>query len=575
MELKWNLHDLFENDETFENEFNIVEGMLSLLLKNKEKMDIMTLLDKKWEIKEKANNILVYGSLKYYQNINSEHCVSMKKRAEVLNQKVNDETLFIDQIILKIGKTEMIKLLDSQDNYKKYKLIIENLFRKESHVQSENINKIISGNLCKINDLINEYNSLINGMEYSPIVVDGEETTLITSNFAKFICSRDRDTRKQAYHSINNAFNLKTQEFAKVLNEIYSLRNKNAELENYETVLDKVLFDENIDSKIVDSLIKAINNNLNLAHEYLQLKVKILGIEDAHLYDTSVPLDNNVKHKYTIDEAVEIIKKALLPLGDEYLKIVDELLDGHIDALEDENKHQSIIFSWHTYSFMNFRGSYGDLKNLIHELGHIVNYYLSKKNQPFMYEDSTIFVGETSSLINEILLNKYLMENASTDEEKMFFLSKEIENYFTTVFKQVMYTEFENILYNKKKNDNLSSEYLSLEYAKITKKYFGENLIYDDCGRVEWTRLGHLYRWSYYPYKYATGLLIASTCVNNILNGKITIKEYLNFLAAGSNDYSLELLKKLKIDFNDLSIIENGLCIMKDDIKKLSLLVKK
>ena len=102
------------------------------------------------------------------------------------------------------------------------------------------------------------------------------------------------------------------------------------------------------------------------------------------------------------------------------LKTIDILLDGHIDATPSEKKNQSIIFSWQDYSFLNFRGRYADVKNLIHELGHIVNYYLSKKKLPFMYEDSTVFVGETASIVNEILLTQYLIKNSQSDEEKIY-----------------------------------------------------------------------------------------------------------------------------------------------------------
>ena len=219
---------------------------------------------------------------------------------------------------------------------------------------------------------------------------------------------------------------------------------------------------------------------------------------------------------------------------------------------------------------MNFRGGYVDLKNMIHEIGHIVNYYLSKEKQPFIYEDSTIFVGETASIVNEILLNKYLYKNANTKEEKIFYLSKEIENYFSSVFKQTMYTEFENDLYKIRTNSELTSEILCERYYNILKKYYGNNISYDQIANIFWTRLGHLYRWSYYPYKYATGLLIASVVVDSLVNKKSLSKEdYIKFLSAGSSQYSLDLLKMLNIDLLNSDIIESGFNVMSDDIKKL------
>lgn len=183
---------------------------------------------------------------------------------------------------------------------------------------------------------------------------------------------------------------------ASSLNEIFSYRIENARLEGYNNVLEKTLFTENIDSKILTSLVKSVNENLPLIQEYLKIKATAVNTDKPHLYDFNVPLDNGMKREFTLEEAINIIKKALVPLGEEYLKTVDVLLDGHIDGTPSENNDQSIVFSWQDYSFLNFRGRYLDVKNLIHELGHSVNYYLSKKNLPFMYEDSTVFCRRDS-----------------------------------------------------------------------------------------------------------------------------------------------------------------------------------
>ena len=176
------------------------------------------------------------------------------------------------------------------------------------------------------------------------------------------------------------------------------------------------------------------------------------------------------------------------------------MLDGHIDATLDPKKHQSITFSWNSYSFLNYKESYVDVKNLIHELGHIVNYELSHQNQPYLYEDSTIFVGEIASISNEIFLNRYLYQNAKTKGEKIFYLSKEIENYVTSVFRQTMYTEFEMELYKMATTDSLTTTKVITLYSQLQQKYYGKDISYDEEVKYEWVRFGHLFRWSYYPY---------------------------------------------------------------------------
>lgn len=582
MNLKWNLRELYKNNEEFYNEINYVKKLLYEVMNSNvdinDANDLLFLLNSEWHIKELANNILVYGSLMYYKNIKSEECIKLKDDAEKFSNEVNSKLKFIENKILTCGKNKIFRLLEENTDLQIYKQHINNLFRLQEHIQKEEINNVIRDNNNKISEYINKYNKLLRDIDYGQIEVNDETIEINSSNFAKYISSRDRETRKKTYLSVDNCFNVKNDEFADLLNNIYGYRIENSELENYDTVLDKVLSNENINPNILKSLIQSVNNNLPLIQKYLSLKAEILKIDDPHLYDFGVPLDNNLKLKYSMEEAVEIIKNALSPLGEEYLENVEYLLNGHFDAEPDDHKHQSITFSWNTYSFMNFRGSYNDLKNMIHELGHIINYSLSKKNLPFIYEDSTIFVGETASIVNEILLNRYLYKNAKNTKEKLFYLSKEIENYFTSVFKQTMYTEYENELYSFRKENDLTKKILSEKYFKLIKKYYGKNITYDEEASYEWSRLGHLYRWSYYPYKYATGLIMASVVVNSLIDEKTLSKEqYMEFLASGSCMYSLDLLKMLNIDLTNSDIINEGFNILKKDVEELekNLILKK
>lgn len=572
--LEWNLQEIFTDNQSFYDEIDNIKQLLEDV-KNYENIElnstlILNLLDKKWKIKEKSNNILIYGSLMYYKNVNDDECIELKRVAETFNNDVNTILKFIDRMILNLGFEKVSSFIVENPRLEIYKLSLHNLFRLEEHIKSDETNQKIKENSDNINEQLSIYNNLLKDIEYGNICVDGEEIKITSSNFAKYISSRDRDTRKQTYYAVNSSFKKEKDNFANLLNKIYGYRIENSILEKYNSVLEKILFEENINPEIISKLIESVNNNLELAQKYLQIKADLLEIEEPHLYDFNVPLDSNLKIKYSLKEAKEIILNALEPLGLEYIEVVKTLFDGHIDAELNENKHQSITFSWHTYSFMNFRGAYIDLKNMIHEIGHIVNYYLSKKQQPFIYEDSTIFVGETASIVNEILLNRYLYKNASTKEEKIFYLSKEIENYFSSIFKQTMYTEFENDLYKIRTNSELTSEILCEKYYNILKKYYGNNISYDQIANVEWTRLGHLYRWSYYPYKYATGLLMASVVVDSLVNKKSLSKEdYIKFLSSGSSQYSLDLLKILNIDLLNSNIIESGFNVMAEDINEL------
>lgn len=570
--MEWNLEELFKTENDFYNEIENIKRELEKIKQYENielnKDNLLELLNKKWELKEKSNNVLVYGSLNYYKNIKSEEMINLKTQAEKLNSEVESKLNFIDLKILELGKAKIEQFIKENNNLKTYELYINNLFRMQEHIQDEETNNKIKQNNNRINELLTKYNTLISEMKFDNIEENGEQIEVTNSNYSKLLQSNNENTRRQAYLSVDKRYKEKQIEFFKILKEIYELRIENSKLENYDSVLEKVLMKENIDKKIIDTLIKSVNNNLSLIHKYLKIKSNLNNIENPHIYDFGI--QHNLEIEYPLEQTINIIKETVKQLGQEYIDVVNILLNGHIDTVLDENKHQSITFSWHTYSFLNYKNRYIDLKNLIHELGHIVNYYMSKQKQPFIYEDSTIFVGETASITNEILLNRYLQENSKTKEEEQYYLIKQIENYFLSIYKQTMYTEFESKIYELINTKSLTPQTINEEYMNLIKKYYGDNIDYSDASCVEWIRLGHLFRWSYYPYKYATGLMISSILVDELLDTKtLTKKEYIDFLSSGSNAYSLDLLKKLKIDLTNNEVIENGFKVLEKSINKL------
>ena len=377
MNLSWDLKDLFKSNENFYKEMEMIEHLLSeIKIYSKEKLDENSLLDMlnlKWKIKELANNVLIYGSLMYYKNVNSDECTKLKKDAEEFNEKVNLELSFINRKIIEIGQDKINDFIDNNPKLSIYKLALDNLFRMLNHVQTDKTNEKISKNLSSINSMLDSYNKFLSDGNYGEIEVDGDLIEVTSSNLVKLLASSNREIRKKAYMLANKKFKNNADEFAQILSSILDYRNANSKLEKYNSVLEKVLFEENIDPQIVLTLIKSVNDNLKLIHRYLKIKSKILGISKMHLYDFNAPISNEFIPHYTLEEGINIVKSALKPLGKTYLDVVDHLLDGHIDAILNDNKHQSITFSWNTYSFMNFRGTYTDLKNLVHELGHIVN----------------------------------------------------------------------------------------------------------------------------------------------------------------------------------------------------------
>ena len=569
-ELHWNLEGLFSSEEAFSQEIDQVKKEVEKLqqedIQITDQKTLLYWLDKKWSLKERANTLRVYAFLRYYEDVDNQ---ARKQSCDIV-EVVDEETEKIDEMILSLGKEAVLEMMKKEKDYQKYHFSIDRLFRMQEHLVKTKDQDQFKKNQKRITQLLTEYYQLLRDMEFSTLEIDGRVITLTPSNCRKYLSARDRETRKKAFFCVSEAYQEKAEKYAEILNEIKSLRLESAHLEGYPTLLEKELFVENLKPNMIDTLIQLVHENLPVIQKYFGLKAQALEVTDPHLYDLSVPLDDPISKKYTMEEAIQIVREALKPLGEKYLNVVDTLLDKCMKT--DKMKNQVIHFSWHVYSFTNFEGTYMDLKILAYELGHMVQAYLSHQEQPYLYENSTVFVGEIAPLVNEILLHRYLYQIAETKEEKRFYFSKAIENYFSSIFKQTLYTELE--LYMESHPD-FDAESLSIEYEKLTKEYYGSQILYDENTFTEWARKGQLYRWDYYCYKYATGLLMASAVVHAYVDQKsLKEEDYIHFLSAGSSKYSLDLLKMIQIDWDQPENIYGGFEVLKQDVHELEKILK-
>lgn len=565
MNYTWDLKDLYKKKEDFYYDMTLVRDKVKKLCEHREiKVDgssLYNLILECFSIREINYKTLLYASLNYYLDIENPTYIKMKQQAEELDIFVSNETSFIDELLCILEEEKLNLFYEECVDLKRYKFYIDTVRRIGKHLINnsniDNYNKSINDNLIS-------YNNLIKNMYFGKI--DG--IILNNSNIGMFLVNEDRDIRQSAFNKLNNSYLSLKKDYFKIFKEIVSWRKKIILEKKYSSVLESELFKDDINVKYIDNLIKEVNNNIDLMNRYLKLKCNYLGIDDPCFYDINLGICS-CSNKFDIDSSIDIIKKAFSVFGHKYLDCVNYLIShNHFDLECNSKKHPSITFSWNTYCFTNYKDRYIDIKNLAHELGHVVNSYLSLEKQPFIYSDSTVFTGEVASLVNEILLNDYLYRNALNKEDKIFYLTKIIENFISQVYRQTMYTEFENIIYKK---DNLDIDFVCDSYLSLVKKYYGNVVLVDKNICSEWMRNGHLFRYSYYVYKYATGYILAFNVIDKI---KENNSKYIDFLSSGCSCSNEELLKKLDIDLYDIELLNNSFKMLKSYIDELEEILK-
>jgi oligoendopeptidase F len=215
-----------------------------------------------------------------------------------------------------------------------------------------------------------------------------------------------------------------------------------------------------------------------------------------------------------------------------------------------------------------------DVFTLAHEMGHAIHSYYTNKTQPYIYSEYKIFVAEVASTVNESLLMKHLLEKTGDHKEKAYLLNHYLEEFRGTIFRQVMFAEFEKIIHTKYKDgEALTTQTLNDIYLELNRKYFGSEVNVDKEIAIEWARIPHFYS-SFYVYKYATGFSSATAISNMILTeGKPAVDRYIKFLKGGGSDYPLELLKIAGVDLSTPKPVQDALNVFEEVLCELESLI--
>jgi len=325
------------------------------------------------------------------------------------------------------------------------------------------------------------------------------------------------------------------------------------------------LFPDNIPETVYHTLIDSVGKNLNPLFHYLHYRKEALGLDELHFYDTYVPLIPDVPFTMEYQEAVETCIEALSVLGEDYTSVLhDGLLSGWVDRYENRGKisgaYSSGCYDSPPYILLNYDNTINSLYTLIHESGHSMHSYFSRKYQPYVYHEYTIFVAEVASTLNEMLLSHYLL-NKYQDNPLMqaYILNREIDEIRGTLFRQTMFAEFEFIIHTMAENNQpLTYQALTEAYAALLQKYFASTIVIDPELHNEYLRIPHFYS-AFYVYKYATGIAAALSLAQMILSSDDGAKKYMQFLGLGGSMFPLEELKIAGVDMESPDVIVNAL----------------
>lgn len=571
-EYKWNLSDIYENYEKWNEDLAKMEKIQEELVEYKGKFDnedkLLEFLKKQEESEKIAYKLYRYPQLARDLDSSDKKATENMQKIQFLFAKMGTELSWVNPEL--IENRENIEKWIQKKEFSDYRFGLENLFRLQSHVLDEDKSKLLSYYSSYFSAPRSIYSEItVTDVDWPLIKLNnGEEIQATAANYSKVVSTnRNQEDRKLIFENYYGIFEKRKNTIAAIYNSILQKNVASSKVYNYKSFLASALEDNNIPEDIYLNLINTAKENTAPLKRYIKLRKEILGLSEYHNYDGSINLVKFDK-EYEYDDAKKIVLNSIVPLGKDYTKKMEKAISqGWLDVFETQGKRSGAysagVYGVHPYMLLNYNKTLDSVFTLAHELGHTLHTLYSQENQPFSTSDYTIFVAEVASTFNERLLLDYMLEKTQDPTEKIALLEQEIRNITGTFYFQALLADYEYQAHKLAETGQpITADVLSKITEDLFKAYYGDEIERDELLSIFWARVPHFFNSPFYVYQYATcfassAILYDKMIKNEDENTRIeALKKYIELLSSGGNDFPMNQLKKAGVDLSKKSTIE-------------------
>ena len=558
---KWDLSSMFPGDEAFEAGLEELKAYCPKLLAFKGKISTSAQALLEFLQLEDKMNLLLYKIINYAERKSDEDTRVAKYQAYVANAtsaytQVGEATSWFAAELLAIPAESVEKFYAEVPALEFYRRKLNKILNQREHTLSAEEEAL----LARAEELAVQPTNIFSMFDDADLTfddaVDSEGNThkLTSGSFVPLLMDADRVLRESAFKQLYSRFG----EFRNTSAAILTSQVKNLQFfsssRKYASSLEAALAENEIPVEVYNNLIDAVHQNFPAFYKYVDLRKRVMGLDELHFWDVYTPLVDDVDMKFTYEEACDLIVKALAPMGEEYVGLVKKGLESRwVDVYETPGKRSGAYSAggkgMNPVMLLNFQGGLDDVYTLIHEMGHSLHTYFSSHNQEITYSDYSIFVAEVASTCNEALLSHYLLEHETDPARHAYILNHFLEGFRGTIYRQCMFAEFERDISQMNADGvALNAEVLSERYGKLCAEYFGPGIELDEEIKLEWSRIPHFY-YNFYVYQYCIGFSAAIALSQRILSeGEPAVKDYIGYLSGGCSKTPIELLRGAGVD---------------------------
>lgn len=483
--------------------------------------------------------------------------------------------------LLAIPDDKLEQFYQEEPALETYRLALTRIRNKRAHILSDAEEKLLAaaGEMSQAPDSV--YSVFADADLKFPAATDkdGNSHPVTHGTYIPLMHSADRVLRKSAFESLYSVYGQFRNTAAALLSAQVKQLKFYADARKYDSTLQASLDGNYVPTEVYTNLISAVHENMAPMYRYVDLRRKLLGVDELHMYDLYTPIVSDVDVDIPYEEAKQTVYDALACMGDDYRAILKEGFDNRwIDVYENVGKCSGAYSAGlrkHPYVLLNYSGTLDSMFTLAHEMGHAIHSYLSNKHQPVAYSNYSIFVAEVASTCNEALLMQHLLKTTKDKKRRAYLINYFLEQFRTTLYRQTMFAEFElEINRRNERGESLTAESLNALYHELNHQYFGDDIVIDKEIDLEWARIPHFY-YDYYVYQYATGYSAAIALSRRILKeGAPAVKDYIHFLSGGCSTDPISLLRGAGVDMASTAPIHEALQLFDELITEMEQLME-
>lgn len=584
---QWDLSTVFATDDAWEAELASLDSDLENAKAYKGHLtassnDLLAITESYLALSRRLEKLYVYASMKNDQDTTVAKYQEYQAKATAIYAKFSEIFAFYEPELMQLSKEAFEDFVAETPALSAYAHFFEQLFKRQPHVLSQAEEELLAGAQEIFGAAGETFGLLDNADIIFPIVLDdeGKEIQLTHGNFISLLESKNRDVRKEAYQALYATYEQFQHTYAKTLQTNVKVHNYEARVHHFKSAREAALSANFIPESVYDTLIETVNANLPLLHRYVELRKKILKLDDLKMYDIHTPL-SEMDMSFTYEEALAKAEDVLAVFGKEYSERVhraftERWIDVHVNKGKRSGAYSGGSYDTNAFMLLNWQDTLDNLFTLVHETGHSLHSTFTRENQPYVYGDYSIFLAEIASTTNENILTETLLKEVDDDKARFAILNHYLDGFKSTIFRQAQFAEFEDIIHKADQaGEVLTSDYLNQLYADLNEKYYGLSKTDNLEIQYEWARIPHFY-YNYYVYQYATGFAAASYLADKVVHGtQADIDRYLDYLKAGNSDYPLNVIKKAGVDMTTSAYLDAAFRIFEERLDELEALIEK